>query len=432
MKEEARPVQTRYTCGGAMTTSQSETRTPAADPNQPMKRRGLLAAAWAAMAAVILNRTTQPVEAGVDGDVVLGAQNSTSGQTIVNCTMPNSICLWGNSLGGFDGWGVLGQGSGYGVAGFHSLDGKPGGAGVYGGNARSDGYAIYGTSNSQDAIAVFGDSFGGIGVLGRISVSNGFGVYGANTSSNAGPVPGAGGFGVYGVSVKGHGTVGAALTAGGAGIVGATNGVTGAYAGAFYGPVAVLGDFTVFGPKSAAVPHPDGSHRRLYCVESPESWFEDFGKGQLDCGCADVTIDPDFAAVADVDDYHVFLTQNGHNDLAVTEQTPHGFRVEGKDPTSTTRFSWRIVAKRKDIPAPRFETVTVPAEPVLPAIPEPVVPELPQFPDMGHLKPGRIDDEQRRQDSGVLRASAARVWRVDAPEEQAHGGMLVVDPPNRR
>jgi hypothetical protein len=45
-----------------------------------------------------------------------------------------------------------------------------------------------------------------------------------------------------------------------------------------------------------------------------------------------------------------------------------------------------VVAKRKDIPAPRFETVTVPAEPVLPSIPEAIVAQPPQIPDMGHLK----------------------------------------------
>jgi hypothetical protein len=32
----------------------------------------------------------------------------------------------------------------------------------------------------------------------------------------------------------------------------------------------------------------DGSHRRLYCLESPESWFEDLGKGQLQGGQANV------------------------------------------------------------------------------------------------------------------------------------------------
>ncbi len=38
------------------------------------------------------------------------------------------------------------------------------------------------------------------------------------------------------------------------------------------------------GTKSAAVPHPDGSHRLLYCVEAPEAWFEDFGEGTIGRG----------------------------------------------------------------------------------------------------------------------------------------------------
>jgi hypothetical protein len=221
---------------------------------------------------------------------------------------------------------------------------------------------------------VFGQGNGN-GVFGQLlpgSTANGIAIYGLNNSSYAGPGPGAGGFGVYGLSVKGHGLVGGTATAGGAAVVGATNGVAGAYAGAFYGPVIVSGAFTVVGgPKSAAMPHPDGSHRRLYCMESPESWFEDFGKGQLESGCATIAIDPDFAAVVDLSDYHVFLTQyGGHDDLSVVAQTSHSFSVEAKDPASASRFSWRIVAKRKDIAAPRFEAVTVPLEPVLPSIPD--------------------------------------------------------------
>ena len=44
------------------------------------------------------------------------------------------------------------------------------------------------------------------------------------------------------------------------------------FAARFDGPVLVNGNFTAIGgSKSAAVPHPDGTHRRLYCVESPES-----------------------------------------------------------------------------------------------------------------------------------------------------------------
>jgi hypothetical protein len=56
----------------------------------------------------------------------------------------------------------------------------------------------------------------------------------------------------------------------------------GSYAGYFTGRVFVNGPFTVVGgPKSAAVPHPDGSYRRMYCMEGTESWFEDVGRGQL-------------------------------------------------------------------------------------------------------------------------------------------------------
>ena len=102
---------------------------------------------------------------------------------------------------------------------------------------------------------------------------------------------------------------------------------SGAYAGAFYGPVVVSGNFTVVGgAKSAAVPHPDGTHRRLYCMESPESWFEDFGTGQLECGRAEILIDPDFAALVRLDDYHVFLTDCGNQQCSrVACQTPAGF-----------------------------------------------------------------------------------------------------------
>jgi hypothetical protein len=372
-----------------MTKTPADDRTHADGMTESMKRRGLLAAAWAAMAAVILNRTTQPVEAGVDGDVVLGSFNPATAETAIFNATANSIAFRGECVAGTSGFGLVGQGSSSGVFGVITATGSPGGAGVAGVSLRSNSYGVLGINGQPGGTGVFGQSRSGNGVMGVIpsgTSDNAIALYGQNYSSYAGPSPGAGGFGVYGLSANGHGLVGATATAGGAAVVGATNGVAGALAAAFYGPVAISGSLTVFGAKSAAVAHPDGTHRRLYCVESPESWFEDFGKGQLDCGCADVTIDPDFSAVANVDDYHVFLTQHGHNDLAVTEQTPLGFRVEGKDPTSTTRFSWRIVAKRKDIPAPRFETVTVPAEPVLPSIPEPVVPELPQFPDLGHLK----------------------------------------------
>jgi hypothetical protein len=50
----------------------------------------------------------------------------------------------------------------------------------------------------------------------------------------------------------------------------------------------------------------------------------------------------------------------------VTDMTPTGFTVQAKGGTGDSTFSWRIVAKRKDIAGQRLETVTVPPEPTLP------------------------------------------------------------------
>jgi hypothetical protein len=238
-------------------------------------------------------------------------------------------------------------------------------------------------ANGSDGFGVMGTSISGVGVRGEIpgdSTANAIAVYGLNNSSFAGPGPGAGGFGVYGLSGKGHGLVGATAATGGAAVVGATNGVPGAWAAAFYGPVIVGGDFIVVGgAKSAAVPHPDGSHRQLYCVESPESWFEDFGTGELVNGRAEVSIEQGFGAVAETDQYHVFLTAYDHAHLLhVTKRTPKGFTVETdnslailkglKESELSGTFSWRVVAKRKDIPGERLAVVTMPPEPILPLL----------------------------------------------------------------
>jgi hypothetical protein len=246
---------------------------------------------------------------------------------------------------------------------------------------------VYGTASSANAPGVYGrNAAGGNAVRAEVpstSDDNAISMYALNYSTYTGGGPGAGGFAVYGLSAKGHGLVGATAAAGAAAVVGATNGVAGAYAAAFYGPVIVGGDFTVVGgAKSAAVPHPDGTHRRLYCVESPESWFEDFGKGTLECGQADVTIDPDLAAVADLTDYHVFLTPYDDHSLFATERTTKGFRVRASGGTGCGSFSWRVVAKRKDIVGERLAPVTIPREPQLPAVPSSIDP-LPQPPRKG-------------------------------------------------
>jgi hypothetical protein len=102
----------------------------------------------------------------------------------------------------------------------------------------------------------------------------------------------------------------------------------------------------------------------------PARFLEDFGKGQLECGQAEVTLDPDFAAVVRLDDYHVFLTgYDGQSDLSVCERTSSGFQVRATSGTGSGSFSWRVVAKRKDVVGERLATVTMPPEPQLPTPP---------------------------------------------------------------
>ncbi|MGI8690438.1 MAG: hypothetical protein ACR2M3_17805 [Thermomicrobiales bacterium] len=206
---------------------------------------------------------------------------------------------------------------------------------------------------------------GGVGVLG--TSSNGSGVYGSSSAS----------VGAYGVSASGYGVLGiVANGAAGQGVGAITYnsnsialsgsvgpGVPGAYAGYFNGQVTINGDFAVTGSKSALVPHPDGSHRLLYCVESPEAWFEDFGSGTLASGKADIALDADFAALVDTKDYHVFLTQHEAEGagLAVTRRDAAGFTVmERNKGAGGGTFSYRVVARRKGTAGVRLAKATLP------------------------------------------------------------------------
>jgi hypothetical protein len=150
------------------------------------------------------------------------------------------------------------------------------------------------------------------------------------------------------------------------------------HAGAFFGKVMIVGDLDVQGAKGAAVPFPDGTLRRLYSMESPESWFEDFGEARLVNGKATVRIDAGFAAVVQ-GAYHVFITPCGDsNGLYVSNRTRTSFDVrEQQRGKSTLVFSYRIVAKRKDIPGSRFVKVKAPQR--LESRPVPALPKRPKF-----------------------------------------------------
>jgi hypothetical protein len=233
-----------------------------------------------------------------------------------------------------------------------------GGAGA--GNAAPDRTAI--AAAADDGFGVYARSLGAsanaFGVVGH--APNGTGVHGASTSRHGVIGISSTGFGVWGSS-NGFAVVGTAQT--GPGVYGFS--ATGE-AGQFVGTVTIYGNLQVIGgAKNAIVRHPDGSHRRVYTVESPESYFEDFGQGQLVDGRAEVRLDPDFAAFVHHDGYHVFITpEDDSQGLYVQQKTAAGFRVcEQQGGRSNTRFAYRIVARRKDIDLPRFDKVDLAPSP---------------------------------------------------------------------
>jgi hypothetical protein len=217
------------------------------------------------------------------------------------------------------------------------------------------GVGVCGTS--KDGQGVHGEAFGGVGVLGHSA--NGIavkaeanGVFPAVTASAPNAIA-VNGDGVYGVR-------GASTTKSGIGVFGKC---ADGYAGYFEGNVLVNGNLTKTGIGSAvAVRFPDRSYRQLYSIESPESWFEDFGEGRLVKGKAEVKIDPDFAKTVDLRKrYYVFVTPHSAkiSGLAVVARLPGRFRIEHADGGSGT-FSYRVVAKRADISVPRLKRMKMP------------------------------------------------------------------------
>jgi len=144
--------------------------------------------------------------------------------------------------------------------------------------------------------------------------------------------------GVYGFSTSNAGVVGETAS-------------PGSFAGYFAGNVHITGNLTVAGPlKAAVVAFPDGTHRALHCMESPEAWFEDFGAAKLKRGRAVVKLDADFARVIKRD-YRVFVMPEGDcRGLYVCRKQAASFEVrELAGGKSSVAFSYRIVGRRKDI-----------------------------------------------------------------------------------
>src|SRR5579872_2811516 len=289
-------------------------------------------------------------------------------------------------------YGVVGDGGpstiGIGVGGMADT-----GAGVAGWS-KSSGTGVWGSS--QEGNGVFGASSTGAGTSGQSSTGdgiygtslNGAGIYGVSLNAN----------GVYGEGQDGNGSGGAGVYAFGqntaAGVFSTTSGTGAAVVGInntssgeasstayllnaapFSGivlyaggsttgawcDIQVAGNLTCSGDKSVAVPTPDQHWVKLYSVESPENWFEDFGSGNLESGRVIVQLEPNFRETVNPSlDYHVFLTPRGECEgLYVASMTANSFEVrELHHGKSSVPFDYRIVAKRKDYENIRMEDVT--------------------------------------------------------------------------
>src|SRR6185295_6073959 len=106
--------------------------------------------------------------------------------------------------------------------------------------------------------------------------SNGIGVFGFSKTQIGVRGDSTGNYGLFGTS--GLTALRGEASGSGVALVGVAGPGPGSKAAQLVGDVLVQGNFTVSGgAKSAAVPVADGSYRRVYCQESTEAWFEDFG-----------------------------------------------------------------------------------------------------------------------------------------------------------
>jgi hypothetical protein len=409
------------------------------DSQKPLARRGLLRAATGALAATagavaLLSRPKQALASAflttsADAEATYEIDNTGTGSGVwgrstslgSSPTSPFSITgvtgtagnggngVVGESIGGAGlnassgvwgvsdvGVGVRAETNGASGAGLYATNfaGSGGGIGVLGqalGGASSMGVA---GKNSVGGTGVYGESNSAIGVWG-VTTTSGQGlanpaVAGSNLGGGAGLVGftagpssiGLGGatnagVGVYGSSTTGAGVAG--YTSSGVAVGGTATG--GGFAGYFSGPVFVNGSLTVTGGAKSAAVRSNGSLKRVYSLESPESWFEDFGSGQLSAGQATVSLESGFAGIVHTDAYRVFLTPRGESKgwLFINKQSPSGFTVqEAAGGTSNIAFDYRVVAKRADIAGARLEEVTEPPSYYQP--PEPALDQAPKPP----------------------------------------------------
>jgi len=202
-----------------------------------------------------------------------------------------------------------------------------------------DNYGVWGRSASTHGTGVLGSAWQNtgitIGVYGRSSSPDGFAIAGENMSTSGQPK------GVYGSSFSsegGYGVYGTTLNGNGFGVYSA-------------------GDFAASGSKSCVVKTSRGP-TLMYCQESPENWFEDFGEGRLVNGRCHIELDPLFLETVTIDDGNpmkVFVTPNVDLGSWWVEKDADGFVLRAPAAPAHSPFDYRVVAKRKGFEEKRLD-----------------------------------------------------------------------------
>jgi len=197
------------------------------------------------------------------------------------------------------------------------------------------------------------------------------GVYGDCVTENGGTgVSGSGGqYGVLGTNflvtsndkfgVKGHSADGTGANYGVYGYAGGSGINYGVYGTVYSGyGVYYSGGLGGSGSKSAIVKTDEGP-KAVYCQESPENWFEDFGSAAISNGIARISIATDFLQTVTIDSEHpfkVFITPNANIGNWWVEKVNTEFILHAPDAINGAEFDYRIVAKRKGFENLRLET----------------------------------------------------------------------------
>src|SRR3989339_2243555 len=274
---------------------------------------------------------------GTDVTIPLFVTGSTSARVIDVNSSGSGVGVFANSVGGTGLWGITSSISAAGVIGDNSF-----GEAVVGRNNGGTGVGAVVGRNDSSGYGVRGfNTDNGIGVLGQNGISGGTGIAGrfenvnsANTNNTVEiATNGSGGWAL---------NVNASSTANG--VLVTTN-------------PASTGLSVVGGTKSAIVETSQGA-TALYCEESSEVWFGDYGLGKLNNGEVRINIESLFSETVNLNEvYHVFVQARGNSDLFTCNYDNTGFTVKSSNGDMNVEFSYRIVAKRLGYEARRLKKI---------------------------------------------------------------------------